>query len=87
MEKWGGFKIEKENVILFDNTKESIQPLIEKLCCGNMKFAKDIEEKCVKLGKELPDDFKKQDAEEITPNYRELMHMMALMQESNNKIL
>ncbi len=41
----------------------------------------------MKLSKELPDDFKKQDAEEITPNYRELMHMMALMQESNNKIL
>ena len=47
MEKWGGFKIEKENVILFDNTKESIQPLIDKLSRGNMKFAKDIEERCV----------------------------------------
>ncbi len=76
MEKWNGFKIEKENVILFDNTKESIQPLIDKLSRGNMTFTNDTEEKCVKLGKELTGDFKKQDAEEITPNNRELMNMM-----------
>jgi hypothetical protein len=41
-----------------------------------MSFAKDIEEKCVKSGKELPDNFKKQDAQEITPSYSELMKKM-----------
>ena len=85
MEKWGGFKIEKENVILFDNTKESIQPLIDKLSRGNMTFAKDIEKRCEQLGKELPGDFKKQDKEEGTDNHSEFMGMMQLMQESNNK--
>jgi hypothetical protein len=61
MERWGGFKIPKENVVLFDNTPGSIQPLIDKLSRGNMTFATDIEQRCVKLGKELPGDFKRQD--------------------------
>lgn len=49
MEKWGGFQIKRENVILFNNTYYSIQPLIDKLCLGNMTFAKDLDNKCNQL--------------------------------------
>ena len=57
MEKWGGFEFNRDNVIYMDNTKESLQPLIDKLTPGKMKFAQDIEQRCVELGKELPGDF------------------------------
>lgn len=85
MQKWGGFEIKKENVVLFDNTEGSLQPLIEKLSRGNMTFAADIEQRCERLGKELPGDFKRQDKEEGTSNHGEFMAMMQLMQESNQK--
>jgi hypothetical protein len=36
--KWGGFEIKRENVILFNNTSESLQPLLDKITRGNMTF-------------------------------------------------
>jgi hypothetical protein len=83
MEKWGGFNIKKENVILFDNTIESIQPLIDKISRGNMTFGKDIEKRCELLGRELPGDFKKQDKEEGTVNYSEFKGIMMILEETN----
>jgi hypothetical protein len=71
--------------VLFNNTKESLLPLIDKLSRGNMKFARDLDKRYEQLGKELPGDFKKQDKEEGTENHSEFMGMMQLMQESNNK--
>jgi hypothetical protein len=38
LSKWGGFEIKRENVILFDNTSESLQPLSNKITRGNMTF-------------------------------------------------
>ena len=46
-----------ENVIQFNNTKESLQPLVDKLQEGNMKFCENLEQKANKLAKELPGDF------------------------------
>jgi hypothetical protein len=45
-EKYGKFEVKKENMILFDNTAESLQPLVDKLTPGNMNFAADLDEKC-----------------------------------------
>ena len=41
--KWGGFEVPMENVIQFNNTKESLQPLVDKLKDGNMKFCENLE--------------------------------------------
>ena len=57
--KWGGFEVPMENVIQFNNTKESLQPLVDKLKEGNMKFCENLEQKANKLAKELPGDFAK----------------------------
>ena len=46
-----------ENVIQFNNTKGSLQPLVDKLKDGNMKFCENLEQKANKLAKELPGDF------------------------------
>ena len=45
-EKYGKFEVKKENMILFDNTAESLQPLVDKLTPGNMNFAADLDKKC-----------------------------------------
>jgi hypothetical protein len=50
--------------VLFNNTKESLLPLIEKLSRGNMKFARDLDKRYEKLGKELPGDFRQEIEEE-----------------------
>ena len=48
-----------ENVIQFNNTKESLQPLVDKLKEGNMKFCENLETKAKQLAKDLPGDFAK----------------------------
>jgi hypothetical protein len=44
--KYGGFEVKKENMIFFNNTAESLQPLVDKLTPGNMNFAADLDGKC-----------------------------------------
>ena len=45
--KYGGFEVKKENMIFFNNTADSLQPLIDKLTPGNMNFAADLDKKCI----------------------------------------
>jgi hypothetical protein len=53
LKKSGGIDIKKENVILFNNTAKSLQPLINKLTRGNMNFTSLIDQKRLKVEKEL----------------------------------
>ncbi|TNV72682.1 hypothetical protein FGO68_gene346 [Halteria grandinella] len=85
--KWGGFEVPRENVIYFKNTPESLQPLIDNLKRGNMKFASNLEERCHQIAKELPGDFRKQDAAEGTRNSSEFMALMEIMQETNREFI
>ncbi|TNV80944.1 hypothetical protein FGO68_gene1750 [Halteria grandinella] len=85
--KWGGFEVPKDNVVYFKNTPESLQPLIDKLKRGNMKFADNLEERCSKIAQELPGDFRRQDAAEGTRNSSEFMAFMEIMQEQNRDFI
>lgn len=79
--KWGGFEVPMENVIKFDNTPQSLEPLISKLSRGNMTFVENLEEKCNQLQRELPGDFVRQDREEGTKNSSEFAALLEIMQE------
>jgi hypothetical protein len=46
--------------VLFNNTQESLFPLIERISRGNMKFARDLEKRYEQLGKELPGEFRQE---------------------------
>ena len=59
LKKSGGIDIKKENVILFNNTAKSLQPLINKLTRGNMNFTSSIDQKRLKVEQELPGDFQR----------------------------
>jgi hypothetical protein len=41
--KYGGLEIPVENVIKFDNTKRSLEPLIFKITPSIMHFAEDLD--------------------------------------------
>jgi hypothetical protein len=69
-EKYGGFEVKKENMIFFNNTADSLQPLIDKLTPGNMNFASDLDKKCAQINKELAKAYDLHDAENQT-NYKE----------------
>ena len=64
----GGVNIPRDNVILFNNTSKSLEPLIAKIKPGNMRFHHDIVAKGMEIFRELPGDFKKQDKTEGTNN-------------------
>lgn len=64
--KYGPLEIKLENVINFDNSTKSLEKFISKLQTSDMHFHEKLEEKAVQIMKELPGDFKRQDAAEGT---------------------
>ena len=76
--KYGPLAIQRENVIKFDNTTESLKQFISKLKPSSMHFHENLVEKATEIMKELPGDFKRQDAAEGTHNL-EMFKMMVEM--------
>ena len=76
--KSGPLDIPREKVINFDNTTESLRQFISKLKKSDMHFHENLEEKVKEIKKELPGDFKLQDAAEGTHNL-EMYKMMLEM--------
>jgi hypothetical protein len=52
-----------------------------------MTFARNLDERCAELEKELPGDFKRQDHEEGTQNAKEFNDTVELLTEENIKYL
>lgn len=78
--KYGPLEIKPENVINFDNSTKSLEKFISKLQKSDpdMHFNEKLEEKVDQIMKELPGDFKRQDAAEGTENL-EMFKMMVQM--------
>ena len=58
IKEYSGLGILKSNVILFSNTKESLEPLIAKLAPGSdMHYVEDLEQMATEIYDDLPSDF------------------------------
>ena len=68
----GPLEIQPDNVVKFRNTTESLEPFVSKLKPSDMHFHENLDEKAVEVMKDLPGDFKRQDASEGTQNYEYL---------------
>ena len=63
--EYSGLGIPQSNVILFSNTKESLDPLIPKLKPGStMNFVENLEQMAAEIYDDLPKDFARQDKQE-----------------------
>ena len=81
--KYGGLEIPIENVIKFDNTQKSLEPLIHKITPSDMHFAEDLDVRAEAILQELPGDFKKLDDAEGTKRAEEFKMMLDVMKEQN----
>lgn len=82
----GNVTIPRDNVILFNNTQESLIPLLEKVKPSNMHFHKNIEEKAGEILKELRGDFKRQDEAERTNNAVQFKYVLDMIKEQNEML-
>ena len=57
-------------MIFFNNTTDSLQPLVDKLTPGNMNFSADLDEKCAQINKEIAKAYQLHDEKNQT-NYKE----------------
>ena len=55
----GGIEIPLENVVKFNNTEESLLPMLERIRPANMHFHEKIEDKAEEIIDELPGDFRR----------------------------
>ncbi|CDW72080.1 UNKNOWN [Stylonychia lemnae] len=81
--QYGPLDIPLENVVKFNNTAESLLPMLEKMENGNMQFVPDLEKKVIEISQELEGDFKRQDQQLGTKNGEEFMMMIELLKDSN----
>ena len=88
--KYGNIEISRDHVILFDNTKESLAPLVEKINRGTKKMRflepEELVRKADEIFRELPGDFSKQDKEQGTNNSQMFAMMMEMMKEQTKMI-
>jgi hypothetical protein len=80
---FGALTIPPENVIKFNNSKESLEQFVSKLKKSDRHFHQNLEEKANEILKELPGDFKRQDAAEGTENLKILQFLLEMQKEEN----
>ena len=73
-------------MIKFNNTEESLVPLLDKLKPATMHFHEKVEDKAEEILDELPGDFRRQDKNEGTNNSAQFAMLLDMMKEQNKNL-
>jgi hypothetical protein len=80
--KYGKIEIPEENVILFANSKESLESFVARFVTGDMKITNDIDKALKQVASELPVVMKNADKEDKGTRLQELETWKMLLEDA-----